>query len=118
MRFDAKFLELKERSDLENVSMDELHGILTTYAMRTEQKNPSKREAAFTAYKKAGKNKKQSKPNPNGSGNVILDEEIANFVRKLKRGRSKYKGKLPLKCFNCGEIGHFSSKVSLCKELR
>ena len=38
------------------------------------------------------------------------DEEIANFVRKLKRGTRKYKGKLPLICFNCGKIGHFSSK--------
>jgi len=31
-------------------------------------------------------------------------------VRKLKRGTSTYKGNLPLKCFNCGEIGHFASK--------
>jgi hypothetical protein len=31
-------------------------------------------------------------------------------VRKLKRGIGKYKGKLPLKCFECGRIGHFASK--------
>ncbi|XP_059068739.1 uncharacterized protein LOC131859189 [Cryptomeria japonica] len=30
--------------------------------------------------------------------------------RKLKRGSGKYKGKLPFKCFNCGNIGHFASK--------
>ena len=36
--------------------------------------------------------------------------EEANFVRKLKRGTDKFKGKLPFKCFNCGKIGHFSSK--------
>jgi hypothetical protein len=28
----------------------------------------------------------------------------AQFVRKLKRGSGKYKGKLPFKCFNCGRV--------------
>jgi hypothetical protein len=36
--------------------------------------------------------------------------EEANFVKNLKRGTGKYKGKLPLKCFGCGRIGHFASK--------
>jgi hypothetical protein len=36
--------------------------------------------------------------------------EEANFVKNLKRGTVKYKGKLPLKCFDCGRIGHFASK--------
>jgi hypothetical protein len=35
---------------------------------------------------------------------------MANFVRKLKKGTRKYKGMLPMKCFNYGGIGHFSSK--------
>ncbi len=38
------------------------------------------------------------------------DEEEANFVKSLKRGISKYKGKLPLRCFGCCRIGHFASK--------
>ena len=28
----------------------------------------------------------------------------------MQRGTCKYKGKLPFKCFNCGEVGHFASK--------
>ena len=36
--------------------------------------------------------------------------EEANFVKNMKRGTRKYKGTLPLKCFGCGRIGHFSSK--------
>jgi hypothetical protein len=36
--------------------------------------------------------------------------EEANFVKNMKRGTGKYKGKLPLKCFGCGRIGHFASK--------
>jgi len=35
---------------------------------------------------------------------------MENFVRKLKRGIEKYKGMLPLKCFNCGGNGHFANK--------
>ena len=38
MRFNPKISTLEERSDLN--SMDELHGIFTTYGMRTEHENP------------------------------------------------------------------------------
>jgi hypothetical protein len=39
-----------------------------------------------------------------------LDDIEAKFVRRLKKGSGKYQGKLPFKFFNCGKIGHFSSK--------
>lgn len=48
-------------------------------------------------------------------GNKDSDEEVVNLVRKLTRGINKYKGKLPLKCFNCGRIGHFVSKCPYAK---
>jgi hypothetical protein len=32
------------------------------------------------------------------------------IVRRLKKGSGKYQGNFPLKCFNCGKIGQFSSK--------
>ena len=35
---------------------------------------------------------------------------MANFVNKLPRGTGRYKGRLPLKCFNCGKIRHFAAK--------
>jgi hypothetical protein len=36
---------------------------------------------------------------------------VANFVKILNKGTNdRYRGKLPLICFNCDGIGHFSNK--------
>jgi hypothetical protein len=43
---------LEERVDLETLSMDELHEILTTYDMGIEQDNTIMKEATFKASKK------------------------------------------------------------------
>jgi general stress protein 26 len=55
---------MEERDDLGMIRMDELHGILTTYEMRTKHENPSKKEAFFKASKKT-KKKKNIESNPN-----------------------------------------------------
>jgi hypothetical protein len=62
MRFNPKISTLEERSDLNSISMDELHGIFTAYEMRTEQENPDVKEATFKASKRS-KKKKRSKNN-------------------------------------------------------
>jgi hypothetical protein len=96
--------------------MDELHGILITYEMRIDQDNPVMKEEALNAYKKIKKkNKQESKLDCSCNDDLVEDEEVENFVRKMKRGTSKYKGMLPLKCFNCGGISHFSSKCPCAK---
>ena len=92
--------------------MDQLHGILTAYKMRTGQNKTSKGEAAFKVTKKT-KNQKQNTQNDH---NEEYDEEEANFIKKLQKGSGKYKGKLPFKCFNCGKIGHFQSKCPYSKK--
>ena len=61
MIFDSKVSTLEERKDLDKLSMDELHGILTTYEMRTKQENPSRKEEAFKVSKKKKKNNQNSK---------------------------------------------------------
>ena len=38
MRFDSKVSVLEDKKDLDNVTMDEVHGILTTSEMRTKTK--------------------------------------------------------------------------------
>lgn len=39
-----------------------------------------------------------------------IDEIEAKFLRIMRKGSRKYEGKLPFKCFNCGEIGHYTEK--------
>jgi hypothetical protein len=39
MRFYPKISSLEERLDMKSISMDELHGIFTTYEMIIEQEN-------------------------------------------------------------------------------
>ena len=41
--------------DLNSISMDELHGIFTTYEMRTEQEISDVKEATFKASKRSKK---------------------------------------------------------------
>jgi hypothetical protein len=36
---------------------------------------------------------------------------VTNFIKRLNKGTDgRYRGKLPLLCFNCDGIGHFSNK--------
>jgi hypothetical protein len=109
MRFNPKISALEERSDLNSISMDELHGIFTAYEMRTEQENLDVKEAAFKASKRS-KQKKQEEYSSNSDVSED-DEEVANFIKRLNKGTDgRYRGKLPLICFNCDGIGHFANK--------
>jgi hypothetical protein len=111
MRFNPKISALEERSDLNSISMDELHGIFTAYEMRTEQENPDVKEAAFKASKRSKQKKKEQEEYSSSNDVSEDDEEVANFVKRLNKGTNgRYRGKLPLICFNCDGIGHFANK--------
>jgi hypothetical protein len=105
-RFDPKISALEERTGIATLLMDELQGILTTYEMRTFNENSSNKE---TTFKESKKDKKKFEIETNNHEDSEEDMEEANFVKNLKRGIGKYTGKLPLKCFDCGRIGHFAS---------
>ena len=82
MKYDSKVSSLEERYDLKLMTIDELHRILIAYEMRIGQDGTSEKEATFKIQFED------------------LDDEEALFIRKLERGTGKYKGNLPLKCFD------------------
>jgi hypothetical protein len=62
LRFDAKISTIKEMKDLDKLTiMDEFHGILTVYEMRTEKENPSNKQVAFKASNKTKKKEHKSR---------------------------------------------------------
>ena len=93
------------------MTIDELHGIFTAYEMRTKQNEPLRNEAEFKVSKEPENSIIPSKIHSDNS-----DGEEALFIKKLERGTRKYKGNLPLKCFNCEIIRHFSSKCPFPKQ--
>ena len=98
--------------------MVELHGIFTTYEMRIEQENPDVKEATFKASKRSKKKKKEQEECSNNNNVSEDDEEVANFVKRLNKGTNgRYRGKIPLICFNCDGIGHFANKCPHKKKI-
>jgi hypothetical protein len=65
--------------------MGALHGILASYKMRTKHDNPSKKEATLKSSNETREIKKKSKSSCRCSDDSDEDEEIANFVRRLKK---------------------------------
>ena len=83
-----------------------------------EEKGTSNLETAFIASKQTNKDKQPSiemtctyKCEEKGDDEEGLsDEEYAYFTRKLQIGKGKFKGKITLICFGCGEVGNFIEK--------
>jgi hypothetical protein len=111
MRFNPKISTLEERSDLNSISMDELHGIFTSYEMRIEHENPDVKEASFKSSKRSNQKKKEQEEYSSNNDVSEDDEEVDNFIKRLNKGTNgRYRGKLPLFYFNCDGIGHFYNK--------
>ena len=47
MRFDSKISAIEKILDLDTMTVDKLHGILTAYEMRTKQEDSSGTEESF-----------------------------------------------------------------------
>jgi hypothetical protein len=85
MRFDPKISFMEEREDIGILSMEELHGIFTSFEMRIKQENPVMKEVVFKGSKKTKeKNKKNSKLDCSCNDGSEENEEVEKFVRKLK----------------------------------
>ena len=100
MWFDSNVLILKDRKDIEKVTMDEMHGILTAYEMRIDKENPSRSEATFKASKKTKGNKKDSSKSLSDES----DDEEANFVKKHKEG-----------CGTCTKVRYLLNVLNVVK---
>jgi hypothetical protein len=104
LRFDVKVSSIEVMKDLEKLTMDELHGILTTYEMTIEKEKSKQKEATL----KASKKRKGHKFCDYSSHESHIKE--VQFVRNLRKGSRKHRGKLPFICFNTGRVGNFVAK--------
>eukprot|EP00253_Pinus_taeda_P010413 PITA_10413 len=99
-KFESKVSTIEEKENLRNLTMSQLHGILTAYEMR--KGGPSdRREGAFKA---------SGKGDYYELGHVSEEEEESNFVKNLQRGTGRFRGKLPFKFFACGRVSHYAAK--------
>jgi len=99
-RFESKVSAIEEKENLQNLTMSQLHGILTAYEMR--KGGPSdRREVEFKA---------SGKGDYYESRHLSEEDEESNFVKNLQRGAGRFRGKLPFKCFACGRVGHYAAK--------
>jgi hypothetical protein len=55
MRYDAKISTIEDRSDLDTLTVDQLHGIFTAYEMRIRNDKTTKDETTFKASKEKKK---------------------------------------------------------------
>lgn len=101
---------LKEYHYLNNYIIDQLISTLSTYEIgEMEDMKSYWREVAFNISSILGD---EVETNEN------QDEIEENFVGRPKWGIQKYKGKLPLECFNCGRIGYYASKCTYTEDYR
>ena len=62
------------------------------------------------------KSKNNRKGKHVSSDNNIDEEDVekleALLARRFHRGKGKFKGKLPIICFNCNEVGHIATRCT------
>lgn len=93
--------------DKTKVSLDSIIAKLTTYELNSFDVSVQKTESSFKAsVVPSRKGKEASTSGEPRQSREMDDEEIlmafeALLARKIPKGTSKYKGKLPLKCFSC-----------------
>jgi hypothetical protein len=109
MLYNPKVSSLEYRENLDQITMDELYGILIAYEIRLGHENLPKGEATFKVLKKT----KNQKKKPQLIHHEEFDVEEASFIKKLQKGSGRYKDKLLFKCFNCVKVGHFVKSVTI-----
>lgn len=106
-KFNPKVSPIEETTKVDTLNKDQICGSLIAYEMRIPKGKETSREVTFKADKPI-----EEKVWSCSS----FDEEEEKFIRRLKKYTGKYKWKIPFKCFNCGRVGHYASKLPFKKE--
>eukprot|EP00253_Pinus_taeda_P029829 PITA_29829 len=101
-KFESKVSAIEEKHDLQNITMMQLHGILSTFEMR--------KGGPLDMREFALKSSTKGKEEHNESGHILEEEDEVNFVKKLQRGYGRFRGKLPFKCFSYGRFNHYAAR--------
>ena len=72
---------LEDRENLDQLTMDELYGILIAYELRLGHENLPKGEETFKVLKKTKNQKQKTQP----CHHEEFDVEEANFIKKLQK---------------------------------
>lgn len=87
--YKAKKCSIEEYHDLHKYAIDQLLGSISTYEISEMEDIKKERKQVAINVSNIAKDEQKASEN--------MDEIKAKFVRRLKRGIEKYKGKLPLK---------------------
>lgn len=94
--------------------MDSIIAKLIAYEINSFDDSVQRTESTFKASAlPSKKGKEASTSGEPRKSREMNDEEIlmafeALLARKLPKGIGKYKGKLPLKCFSCNQLGNIA----------
>ena len=114
--------EIQERrcEENNNITLDAIVGRLTIFELDNfdnyvlDSKNIESTFEAKLSLKEKGKKIKniQSDSEEESEESSDSDLEVVEVVlaKKYSRSRGKYKGKVPLICFSCEEIGHIAAR--------
>ena len=85
IRYDAKISTIKDSPKLDKITVDQLHGIFTSYEMRTGNDKSKKYEITFESSKAKRKHEHMSHEDQSDISNVEED----NFVGLLRGGANQ-----------------------------
>ena len=111
-----------------NLSLEGIIGRLTAFELSNfDSYEPDKVESSFKAKlslqdSEQGKSRKEGKKKYVSIDSSTDEEDIeqleALLARRFHRGKGKFKGKLPIVCFNCNEVGHIAARCKQKKDYK
>ena len=106
-----------------DLTLEGLVGRLTTFELSNfDNYKPKNIESTFKEKlslkdfedikQKNKKNKIKYASSDSNTDEEDIEELEALLVRRFHRGKGKFKGKLPIICFNCNEVGHVAARCT------